>query len=322
MRVVNEAVRKDGRRSVGDESCLEAQVDEQLKREFDVHVQALKAEAIGQFERAAYGECLGTFQFLCELEPENPSLRRYLDGCLRFSQQRMPRVETSATDSGDLTFNHLKDVRLPGGFGALRPTNRQSETTTGPDGPQSSNDVEILEIPDDAPTGTSVQVDTAREPIGNSPMVWIKFALPALGALFLVVWLVAPRSAPNVKLSAGAESEALESSILLDKSDSATTGGRTLESFRVVHDHLIGDCKGTLRISDDALSFVPSGGSKDAFTQKLSRIKLRELDEALTIEVKGKTYRFEVGSGGSRRSKKEATARLHRILSDRIHGTQ
>jgi hypothetical protein len=60
-----------------------------------------------------------------------------------------------------------------------------------------------------------------------------------------------------------------------------------------------------------ALSFVPSGSSKDGFTQRLSRIKLHGLENFLKIEVNHKSYRFEATSSKNRRDRKQATIRRH-----------
>src|SRR5262249_45679140 len=58
--------------------------DEKLQEEFEIHVENLKNEAMKQFDQELYGECLGTFRFLCELEPENRTLRDYLQLCWQF----------------------------------------------------------------------------------------------------------------------------------------------------------------------------------------------------------------------------------------------
>jgi hypothetical protein len=90
------------------------------------------------------------------------------------------------------------------------------------------------------------------------------------------------------------------------------------DSYPVVHDHFIGSCKGTLKINGYALSFVPSGGSKDGFAESLSRIELYDLENTLKIEVNHKTYRFEGSSSKNHRDRKEATRQLHRMLRNRV----
>jgi hypothetical protein len=90
------------------------------------------------------------------------------------------------------------------------------------------------------------------------------------------------------------------------------------DSYPVVHDHFIGSCTGTLKINWHALSFAPSGGSRDGFTQPLSRIKILELDDTLRIEVNQKIYRFDAISGKNDRDRKTATRELHELLGSRL----
>ena len=84
MRVINQALNVspdelDGRSQPGElEQKLEA---EKLQEEFEIHVANLKNEAMKQFDQELYSECFGTFRFLCELEPENRTLRDYLELC-------------------------------------------------------------------------------------------------------------------------------------------------------------------------------------------------------------------------------------------------
>lgn len=84
MRVVNQAL------GVRDESLdvgaqlreVQGQLgDEKLQEEFEIHVANLKNEAMKQFDQERYSDCLGTFRFLCELEPDNKTLRDYLQLC-------------------------------------------------------------------------------------------------------------------------------------------------------------------------------------------------------------------------------------------------
>jgi tetratricopeptide (TPR) repeat protein len=55
--------------------------DEKIREEFEIHVANLKNEAMKQFDKELYSECFGTFRFLCELEPDNRTLRDYLELC-------------------------------------------------------------------------------------------------------------------------------------------------------------------------------------------------------------------------------------------------
>jgi len=415
-RVVKEALRKDAGASEADDaphridgSRLE---EEQLKAEFETHVQNLTDEAIRQFESAAYSECLGTFRFLCELDPDDPNLRRYLEGCLKVTQEQASVGEGRLTDRRpQLLNNQLEDHGLAGKSAptqsqvAPSPSGSDSKRTFGVDNSEVAlNNGDILEIPDDRPPDAS-SAKTAgtrddTQPAWSFRMAWLKLALPALGAVCLLIWLLAPRSGPGLHEAPGAEEESWGSAtVWIEKAESAMADHRYLtpvddnvvlycgrilagdssnpkamelkkesltqaikqteeftskaryddarelfqallnlptaeglnqqdlranlkkvefESYPVVHDHLIGSCKGTLKINWYALSFVPSGGSKDGFTERLSRIELHDLEDTLKIEVNHKTYRFEGSSSKNQRDRKEATTRLHQMLRNRI----
>ncbi|MFN8009490.1 MAG: hypothetical protein U0V70_21145 [Terriglobia bacterium] len=64
----------------------------------------------------------------------------------------------------------------------------------------------------------------------------------------------------------------------------------------VVHDHTIGSCSGRLRMNAFVIAFVPSGDSKDGFSQRISEIADVEAGDKLKIQIKNKTYRFQVSA--------------------------
>ncbi|MCI0420400.1 MAG: PEGA domain-containing protein [Acidobacteria bacterium] len=61
----------------------------------------------------------------------------------------------------------------------------------------------------------------------------------------------------------------------------------------VIHHHMLGSCTGRLKINGDRISFWSSGNPGDGFTRKITQIDNVELGDKLTIQFKGKTYRFE-----------------------------
>jgi len=393
-RVVREALRKDAKKSEAgdtrhgiDSSGLE---EAQLKAEFETHVQNLQDEAISQFQSAAYSECLGTFRFLCELDPANPDLRRYLEGCLKFAQ------EQASAGGGRRT-----DRRRQNELASFSQGSDSGKTFGLDESGLALNNEDILEIPDDRlPDASPAKTAETRDDpqlAGSSRIAWLKLALPALGAVCLLIWLTAPRSGPGLHETPGAGDESWGSATAwIEKAESAMTDRRYLtpaddsvvfysdrilagdplnrkalelmkeslaqaikqaeeftskgryddarelyqallnrpkaeglhqpdlkarlkkvefDSYPVVHDHLIGSCKGTLKINGYALSFAPSGGSKDGFTERLSRIEVQ--DPADTLKINHKTYRFEGNGSKNQRDRKEATTRIHRMLSDR-----
>ena len=68
----------------------------------------------------------------------------------------------------------------------------------------------------------------------------------------------------------------------------------TFNAHAVVHDHALGSCTGRLRFNGYQIAYVPSSDSKDGFSAKISEVSLVESDDRLKIQLKGKTYRFQV----------------------------
>jgi tetratricopeptide (TPR) repeat protein len=70
--------------------------DRRLEEELVVHIENLKKEAMDQFDEEQYRDCMRTFQFLCELEPKNRTLRDYL----ALSRQKVEEMEATQPTSG------------------------------------------------------------------------------------------------------------------------------------------------------------------------------------------------------------------------------
>jgi tetratricopeptide (TPR) repeat protein len=68
----------------------------------------------------------------------------------------------------------------------------------------------------------------------------------------------------------------------------------TFNAHAVVHDHALGNCTGRLRFNGYQITYVPSSDSKDGFSAKISEVALAESDDRLKIQLKGKTYRFQI----------------------------
>lgn len=64
-------------------------------------------------------------------------------------------------------------------------------------------------------------------------------------------------------------------------------------AFPVIHDHTLGSCTGRLRMNAYVITYVPSGDSKDGFSQKLTDIVETEPGDKLKLQIKNKTYRFQ-----------------------------
>jgi tetratricopeptide (TPR) repeat protein len=68
----------------------------------------------------------------------------------------------------------------------------------------------------------------------------------------------------------------------------------TFNAHAVVHDHALGSCTGRLRFNGYQIIYVPSSDSKDGFSAKISEVSQVESDDKLKIQIKGKSYRFQI----------------------------
>ncbi len=83
----------------------------------------------------------------------------------------------------------------------------------------------------------------------------------------------------------------------------------------VIHDHTVGSCSGRLRMNAFVIAYLPSGDSKDGFSQKISEIVGIESGDKLKIQLKNKTYRFEMNAS---KNKEESRQKLKEV-SDQLN---
>ena len=83
-------------------------------------------------------------------------------------------------------------------------------------------------------------------------------------------------------------------------------------AYPVTHDHALGSCSGRLRMNAYAIAYVPSGDSKDGFSQKLTDILDAESGDKLKLQLKGKTYRFQPNPT---KNKEESRRMVQEILA-------
>ena len=83
-------------------------------------------------------------------------------------------------------------------------------------------------------------------------------------------------------------------------------------AYPVTHDHTLGSCSGRLRMNAYVIAYVPSGDSKDGFSQKLSDILDTEPGDKLKLQFKGKTYRFQPNPT---KNKEESRQKVQEILT-------
>ena len=76
--------------------------DHPTKEKFENYTESLKQVAIRQFDQELYGDCLGTFKFLCELEPENQELKDYLEQCQEMVEE-VPSPGTHESQASEMS---------------------------------------------------------------------------------------------------------------------------------------------------------------------------------------------------------------------------
>jgi hypothetical protein len=83
-------------------------------------------------------------------------------------------------------------------------------------------------------------------------------------------------------------------------------------AYPVIHDHTLGSCNGRLKMNAYVITYVPSGDSKDGFSQKLTDIAETEPGDKLKLQFKNKTYRFQPNPT---KNKEENRQKVQEILS-------
>jgi tetratricopeptide (TPR) repeat protein len=83
-------------------------------------------------------------------------------------------------------------------------------------------------------------------------------------------------------------------------------------AYPVIHDHTLGSCSGRLRMNGYVITYVPSGDSKDGFSQKLTDILDTEPSDKLKLQFKSKTYRFQPNPA---KNKEESRQKVQEIVA-------
>ena len=104
----DDALFKDISSSVPGDVGTGSETDQKLREEFEIHIENLRKDAIKQFDQELYTVCLPNFEFLCELEPENRSLRDYLE------LSRQLTGKPAADSSKDYLSDAIGEVGLKG----------------------------------------------------------------------------------------------------------------------------------------------------------------------------------------------------------------
>jgi len=83
-------------------------------------------------------------------------------------------------------------------------------------------------------------------------------------------------------------------------------------AYPVIHDHTLGSCSGRLRMNAYVIAYVPSGDSKDGFSQKLTDVLETEPGDKIKLQLKNKAYRFQPNPA---KNKEESRQKVQEILA-------
>lgn len=65
-------------------------------------------------------------------------------------------------------------------------------------------------------------------------------------------------------------------------------------AYAVVHDHALGSCSGRLRFNGYQVAYIPSSDSRDGFSANITDVSQVQSDDKLKIQIRGKSYRFQI----------------------------
>jgi tetratricopeptide (TPR) repeat protein len=444
MKVINEVLKRSGSHLDAGAQLRQAQQnveDEKLREEFEIHVANLKHEAMKQFDQELYSECFGTFRFLCELEPDNRTVRDYLELCQQLvlgtednvsggdavaapDDQRMSRSSSELPIALELSVEPASlDMSVLAGDPNLQTQDYERHEHHGSERDKSPDVTQRSVRQGSQPAAELARAETLQQnpkSVAESVTIRLRFGLVAIAVLVITIlgiaylkgpgrtWHSSGETRSSAGNTAGGASEPGRTAAQLDpqtfwlqKAESAVSLGhyvsppndnavaycnrvlvlapenskarrlkdesvnqaiaqaqRSIESGRfteaqqiysallqlsqqerrfqltpqelndelkkleftvypVVHDHLFGSCKGLLKVNSYGLSFVPSGDSRDSFTEPFAEVTLFRPRDKLKIEIRAKTYRFE-SNLGSKHEKEERIKSIFRDLKERM----
>jgi hypothetical protein len=325
---------------------------QKVLEELEIQIENLKNEASKQFDQERYSDCLKSFQFLCELEPENRNFRDYVE----LSRQILAEKESSHKNTGVVSAYQVFDeadllLKQPRGPRKNIPDNNQV-THLSPlpvvSSPPENNLVQLSNVKDlkvfPKPGGTSRQLKR---------VIRITALVAALMLCFAILSHWTHRvSAPQLPDQPVGESNQSQVSggeqnrLQIPETKKGGPQGRPVESpdaavqkapnpqetiqedslitevFPVVHEHRLGSCKGQLQISSRIIRYLPFENSGDAFKHSPSDIIEIELDHKLKMRFADRTYRFEANSSESKQANLAELNRIYRKLIKFKQGSQ
>ncbi len=317
---------------------------QRVLEELEIQIENLKNEAIKQFDQERYSDCLKSFQFLCELEPQNRNFKDYLE----LSRQILAEKDSSHKNTGVVSAYQVFDevdlqLKQPRGPRKNIPDNNQV-TQRSP-----------LPVVSSAPESSLVELSKVKnsevypKPDGASRLLKRVVRVAALVAALVLCFAMLSHwthrvSAPQLTDQPESESnqsqlsELEQKGVQIPETKKAEPQDRPIESpdaaaqkapspreipqedslvtevFPVVHEHRFGSCRGQLHISSRSIRYLPFEDSGDGFKHSPSDILGIELDHKLKMRFADRTYRFTANSSESKQANLTELNRIYRKL--------
>jgi hypothetical protein len=343
-----------------------------VQEELEIQIENLKSEAIKKFDQELYKESLQSFQFLSELQPQDHTLRDYLELCEQMlGQPGTSENEEKMADAFKVfeevnqDFKNASKGREASPLSSKEPAHADllpldypvesspAETATSP-WEDVSGESKTIQNETTAPAGLLLVRPQGEKRRKRIPAWRSRFLTRCLRVSALVIVIIslgillslwtrhvrAPQTTDNrsdetvseqsqdsneqVKKQAGRQSRGEEDrrneagekpdSGPSVSSDGAQDQPQQTTAYPVIHKHLLGNCRGEIRISRETVSFVPFENSGDGFKHQPSDILGIELDNTLKIRFTDRTYRFKPGAAGGRRTNRAQMKQLYQQL--------
>lgn len=328
--------------------------EEKLREEFGIHIENLKQEAIKQFDEELYSVCLGTFKFLCELEPDNRTFRDYLVLTQQLvsdptNDARSSAKESKAPEQTASTMECQVDITREEN---PRASAMQLNSTSGSESDQefdrSMSQVSDIESQADSqePNSSGEQYDL-RSISKNKKLIAILAAVAAVA--FTTTLDFSGNSRARVRIEQPVLALLPNASVLSKNDPPESQGKRAVTRatvsqprprvgasaastsavstnpdrklshetlvYAVVHDHVLGSCWGQLKINRGSIVFAPGEDTRHAFTFKLTHIIGTERGDTLKIKFKHNTFRFKARYARDKRDNQSTLAAIDQQLS-------
>jgi len=321
--------------------------EQKLREEFEIHIENLKQEAIKQFDEELYSICLGTFRFLCELEPDNRTLRDYLvltqqlvsdpknDTRSSAKESKAPEQTRASTmecpvditreekpDSISNSESQVSEIESQADF--LEPSSTQPPSDSRG---ISKNSKLVAILAAVAAVAFTATVDFSRNRQRQHPPVpTVQIDQPVLSLLPYASEALAKDGAqesqgkrarftrPSVSQPEHRVRASAASTLTVSTNPDRKLSHETLV-YAVIHDHIMGSCRGQLKIHPGSIVFASAEDTRHAFAFKLTDIIGTERGDILKIKFKHKTYRFKARYAKDKRDNQSTLAAIDQKLS-------